>query len=54
LNGFPIRVPPLRERPEDIPSLIAHFVRRFSERQGRKVEEVPDEVIATWKHWGRA
>jgi len=39
-------VPPLRERAEDIPLLVAHFVRRFAERQGKKVEEVPDEVIA--------
>ena len=50
LNVFPIRVPPLRERAEDIPLLIAHFVRQFAERQGKKVEEVPDEVIATLKH----
>jgi DNA-binding NtrC family response regulator len=44
------RVPPLRERPEDIPLLTAHFVRRFAERQGKKVEEIPDDVIATLKH----
>jgi formate hydrogenlyase transcriptional activator len=50
LNVFPIRVPPLRERVEDIPFLIAHFVRRFAERQGKKVEQIPDEVIATLKH----
>ena len=50
LNVFPIRVPPLRERAEDIPLLIAHFVRRFAERQGKKVEDVPDEVMATLKH----
>ena len=50
LNVFPIRVPPLRERAEDIPLLISHFVRRFAERQGKKVEDVPDEVIATLKH----
>ena len=35
LNVFPIRVPPLRERTEDIPLLVAHFVRRFAERQGK-------------------
>jgi formate hydrogenlyase transcriptional activator len=47
LNVFPIRVPPLRERAEDIPLLVAHFVRRFAERQGKKIENVPDDVIAT-------
>jgi len=46
LNVFPIRVPPLRERTEDIRLLIAHFVQRFAERQGKKVVAVPDEVIA--------
>ena len=50
LNVLPIRVPPLRERAEDIPLLVAHFVRRFAERQGKKVEEVPDEAIAALKH----
>jgi formate hydrogenlyase transcriptional activator len=51
LNVFPIRVPPLRERGEDIPLLIAHFVRRFAERQGKMVEDVPDEVIAALKQY---
>jgi formate hydrogenlyase transcriptional activator len=50
LNVFPIRVPPLRERIEDIPLLVAHFVRRFAERQGKLIDEIPDEVIATLKH----
>jgi len=50
LNVFPIRVPPLRERTEDIRLLIAHFVQRFAERQGKKVVAVPDEVIATLIH----
>ena len=47
LNVFPIRVPPLRERTEDIPLLVAHFVRRFAERQGKCIEEIPDTVIDT-------
>jgi len=46
LNVLPIRVPPLRERVEDIPLLIAHFVSRFEERHGKRVEQVPSEVIA--------
>jgi formate hydrogenlyase transcriptional activator len=51
LNVFPIRVPSLRERVEDIPLLITHYVRRFAERQGKKVEEVPDEAIARLKEY---
>jgi formate hydrogenlyase transcriptional activator len=50
LNVLPIRIPPLRERADDIPLLIAHFVHRFAERQGKKVEEVPDELIAALQH----
>jgi formate hydrogenlyase transcriptional activator len=49
LNVIPIRVPPLRDRPEDIPSLIAHFVRRFAEHHGKKVETVPDDAVAALK-----
>src|SRR5262245_53012630 len=47
LNVFPIRVPPLRERIEDIPLLAAHFVRQFAERQGKCIDEIPEAMIAT-------
>jgi formate hydrogenlyase transcriptional activator len=46
LNVFPIVVPPLRERAEDIRLLVASFVQRFSERCGKTIEHVPDSVIA--------
>jgi transcriptional regulator with GAF, ATPase, and Fis domain len=49
LNVLPIRIPPLRERADDIPLLVAHYVRRFAERHGRKVQDVPDDVLATLK-----
>jgi len=51
LNVFPIRVPPLRERPEDIPTLVAHFVRRFAERQGKVIDDIPDAIIDALRHY---
>jgi len=47
LNVFPIVVPPLRERMDDIPPLVAHFVRQFAERQGKCIDEIPASVIDT-------
>jgi formate hydrogenlyase transcriptional activator len=45
LNVFPVRVPSLRERPEDIPPLVAHFVQKYSARFGRSVSRVHDRTL---------
>jgi transcriptional regulator with GAF, ATPase, and Fis domain len=46
LNVFPIQVPPLRERREDIPALVTHFVKFFSGRMGKQIEQIPPETMA--------
>jgi PAS domain S-box-containing protein len=45
LNIFPIRVPPLRERSEDVPLLAAHFVRQFAERMGKPTRRIAPRTL---------
>jgi formate hydrogenlyase transcriptional activator len=45
LNVFPITVPPLRDRAEDIPVLARHFMMRYARRLGKTVETIPPEAI---------
>jgi formate hydrogenlyase transcriptional activator len=45
LNVFPIAVPPLRERPEDIPPLVRYFAQRFARRMNKPIETIPVEAM---------
>jgi transcriptional regulator with GAF, ATPase, and Fis domain len=45
LNVFPILLPPLRARREDIPALVTHFVEIFCRRMGKKIEHIPPETM---------
>jgi formate hydrogenlyase transcriptional activator len=46
LNVFPVLLPPLRERREDIPALVTHFVEMLGRRMGREIEHIPPETMA--------
>jgi formate hydrogenlyase transcriptional activator len=46
LNVFPIMLPPLRERREDIPALVAHFVEIYGRRMGKQIEHIPPETMS--------
>jgi transcriptional regulator with GAF, ATPase, and Fis domain len=48
LDVFPIELPPLRERPEDIEPLVTHFVEIFARRMGKTIERIPDETLAAF------
>ncbi len=52
LNVFPIEVPPLRDRVEDIPQLVWAFVQEFSETMGKTIESIPATAMDTLKEYG--
>jgi formate hydrogenlyase transcriptional activator len=51
LNVFPIVVPPLRDRAEDIPLLVRHFTQKYAQRMNRRIESIPAETIAALSRW---
>jgi formate hydrogenlyase transcriptional activator len=53
LNVFPIRIPPLRERPEDIPLLVRYFTHRYARSMDKQIESIPSATmkkLCAW-HW---
>jgi formate hydrogenlyase transcriptional activator len=51
LNVFPIRIPPLRERREDIPSLVKYFMQKYARRMGKRIETVPAATMQKLVDW---
>jgi len=53
LNVFPIRIPPLRDRPDDIPLLVRYFTQKYGRRMEKQIESIPAAVmkkLTAW-HW---
>ena len=51
LNVIPIVIPPLRERREDIPALVDHFVQKHSHRTGRRIDKMEDGVLTSLQQY---
>ena len=51
LDVFPIMLPPLRERREDIEPLVMHFLDVFARRMGKTIERIPDETLTAFKNY---
>jgi formate hydrogenlyase transcriptional activator len=51
LNVFPIQIPPLRERPEDIPLLVRYFTQKYARRMEKQIESVPAASMRKLTRW---
>jgi transcriptional regulator with PAS, ATPase and Fis domain len=51
LNVIPIEIPPLRERRDDIPALVDHFVRKHAQRTGRRIDRIDEGVLAALQQY---
>ena len=51
VNVFPINLPPLRDRPEDIPVLVRYFAQKYARRMDRHIETIPSEAMEALAHW---
>jgi formate hydrogenlyase transcriptional activator len=51
LNVFPIRIPPLRDRADDIPLLVSYFVEKFAKQMQKRIESIPASVMKALKSW---